>query len=159
MKNRKTVISKKREEELASAMKGRRHVQSGSQWWKRGDASDTFFLWEDKYTDKAYYSLDIKTLNKLKQQAFNIGKIPALRIGFLPSNENFVVLRAQDCIIQNDYKIDDFSKKKVHRYPCKYLSLFKDAILGIILNDTHFVIMSFALFLDFKEKIMKGEPI
>ena len=69
-------ISKKREHKIAKEMGGKAHIASGALWWKKGDASNDFFLIEDKFTTKDKYTLNIKTLKKIEKEAMNCGKIP-----------------------------------------------------------------------------------
>jgi len=159
--NKKT--SKKRENKLASDMEGKRHALSGALWWKKGDVSDAHFLWEDKFTSNTYYTLSLKILDKIKKEALAVGKIPILRIGFMPKNENFVVLQSQYCavapnnIITQKYTTSSHKLSIFHLLRIYYKST--RTLLEIILNDNKFIVIPWDTFLEIKDKIVKGEKI
>ncbi len=75
-------ISKKQEKFIAKKIGGKRHVGSGC-WFEKADVSNSDVLGEAKLTEKEYFSITMKVLNKLEDQAMGIGKEPRLYIRFL----------------------------------------------------------------------------
>lgn len=64
------------EEEVAEYMEGRRTKGSGSSIMDKGDINCEEYLIECKFTEKDAYSLNVKTWEKIVEEAINLGKIP-----------------------------------------------------------------------------------
>jgi hypothetical protein len=99
------IISKKREKKLAKDVNGKAHARSGGFWFKKSDASDIYYQYEDKFTHNLYYSINIDILNKIEKEAKQVNKIPVLRFGFIKTQRDYVVMRIQDVfpLLPQDY--------------------------------------------------------
>ena len=96
--NRK--MSQKREDKIAKDTNGRRHAMSGGKWNKKGDASNKYFLIEDKFTRDTTYSLNFALLKKVALEAGKIGKVPIFKFGFIleaQPTRDYVLIRKEDC--------------------------------------------------------------
>ena len=98
--NRK--LSQKREDKIAKDLGGRRHVLSGGSPFLKGDASNEYFLIEDKFTKEIKYTLKFTLLNKIAVEASKVNKVPIFKFGFMlpTSNRDYVIIRKEDC---NDF--------------------------------------------------------
>lgn len=93
------IRSRRREAAIAEDIEGRAHAMSGGIWNKKGDASNSICLIEDKFTAKDSYKIEIKILNKIEREALNINKIPVLRFGFTKEKRDYVLLRECDYVL------------------------------------------------------------
>ena len=162
----KRVIKKvatKRERALSKDVGGRRHTGSGSLWYKKSDASDGDFQYEDKFTEKDYYTVTITSLNKIEREARTVNKIPVFKFGLL-NKHDYVVLRDKDCIYDiKTLKRSLVGNKNMRLYfsnihTISSISSYK-IFIGLLLESKAFVLMSYKDFLDVKDKIVKGEKI
>jgi hypothetical protein len=105
--NRK--ISQKREDKIAKDTGGRRHAMSGGMWHSKGDASNEYFLIEDKFTKETKYSLNYTLLNKIAVEARKVNKIPIFKFGYIlpTSQRDYVLIRKEDCndLVENVHDI------------------------------------------------------
>lgn len=74
--------SKKQEKRIAADMGGKRQPGSGSRWGYKRDIVTREFMIEAKVTDKASFSVSLKDLDFIKQQAYMEGKVPAYVVDF-----------------------------------------------------------------------------
>lgn len=89
--------SHKRELKIAKDIGGRATPGSGCFWNKKSDVDQTYFLIEDKFTEKCKYSVKLDILTKLEKQAKDVSKTPILTVGFECENgANFVIIRIND---------------------------------------------------------------
>ena len=65
-----------------------RQIASGSLWTNKGDIKDDECLIEVKFTQKKSYSLELKTVEKIFEEASKIGRIPKMVIEFLDEKKN-----------------------------------------------------------------------
>ena len=90
--------SDKQEKKLAKAIGGRAQPASGALDGSKGDVTHPLLLIECKFTDAAFYSLTLKTWEKIKREATKQGlKIPIMQIDV--QTTRFVVLE-QDFLHQ-----------------------------------------------------------
>lgn len=100
-------ISKRREKEAAKDIGGRAHPGSGCFWSIKSDASNEYIQLEDKFTKDSKYTLQLSILKKIEKEAFNVGKLPVLRFGFINTrqyNKEYCVISANHC--QTNLRID-----------------------------------------------------
>jgi hypothetical protein len=150
--------SHKREVQIAKDIGGKTTPGSGCFWNRKGDAVHEYFLIEDKFTEKARYSLNTDILDKIEKQSNEVLKTPILTIGFECDNgENFVVVRKNDYnIFIDDIYIINTSKKSMvlHLTDLKELILTakNSVICGIkfSMKNTIYLIMKYD---DFVEKL------
>ena len=57
--------SKKQEERIAKQIGGKTVVASGALWGAKADVRNDKYLVEAKYTDTNYYTLNVRTWNKI----------------------------------------------------------------------------------------------
>jgi hypothetical protein len=166
MTKRIKKLSRKREEKIAQETGGRRHSGSGSQWYRKSDASDPDFQYEDKFTESDKYSVSISDLHKIEKEAQGVRKLPVFRFGFLSKNasHDYAVLREKDCVY-NDSLCHVYTSKKsitLEGLELKAMSSGLKASVFLLLvfeNKEAFVVLRWDDFLDVKKKIMKGEKI
>lgn len=73
--------SAKQEKRVAKEISGKQVVASGSKWGSKGDVRTTDFLVECKTTKKNFYTLNIKTWEKIEREATKDGlRIPIMCI-------------------------------------------------------------------------------
>jgi len=70
----------KSEDKLAKQTGGLRQIGSGALRHAKGDVKHEKFLFEDKFTDKKSYSLKFETFDKIRKEAMQHAKQPAMRI-------------------------------------------------------------------------------
>lgn len=165
---KKIKFSRKRENDIADATGGKRHARSGGLWWKKGDASTVDFLFEDKFTEKEYYSVTTLVIQKIEKESMSIGKLPVLRVGFISKygNADYAILRCRDCIIDPiEYtKIPlEISKNKSIRLSSdrlRGLQITGDKfVLRFWLTEKEYIIMNWDFFVSIKHKIIVGEQL
>jgi len=90
--------SQKLEKQLAKNLKGSVTPGSGAFAGHKGDVITRDFLIEHKYTDKTGYSLKYDIVNKIKQEAFNRGRIPMMEIVLDPdhTNAHYILMELDD---------------------------------------------------------------
>ena len=154
-------ISRRREFTIAEQTGGSRHTGSGALWWKKSDASDIYFQYEDKFTNNEYFSISIAILSKIEKEAISVNKIPVLRIGFITKNStyDFVVVRKKDCSPDYVSEIYEASDKKSYRVRLSNLKDFYnrisgDILLHLFLEKKHYYIFTWDDFLRLKENIV-----
>lgn len=165
MNNRK--ISTKREQKIAKATGGRSHAGSGSLWWKKSDASDSAFQYEDKFTKNKYFSLSLKILDKIEKEAMDVGKLPVLVIGFAKDgtslSDDFAVLRAKDCVIEDMWIAAESYDKSSHRISLSQLmALYHSSniiLMRIYLRGKDYYILPWESFVEKRQAILEGEKI
>jgi len=154
-------ISKKRENKIAADVGGKRHSLSGGLWWKKGDASDEHFLIEDKFTERDYYSITQKVLNKIEKEAMSVSKLPVLRVGFLKDrkSEDYVVLRFKDCVFHEGPPVE-LGSLKSYRFTAEHakdLYVSGNTIMLIFMIDSlPYVVMGWDEFVECKGRIILG---
>jgi hypothetical protein len=153
-------ISQKREKQLAKDTGGKAHARSGGLWFKKSDASDPYYQYEDKFTKKVFYSINIDILNKIEKEAKQVNKIPVLRFGFIETNRDYVVLRIQDVFplvssdlfIKSPLFINIDKKSKRFEETELYVEYINNKEIMYILNFEHFdktyILMGYKNFLD-----------
>jgi hypothetical protein len=62
------------------------HINSGSIWFQKGDASTKDFVIEIKFTEKNGYRLTTKTLQKIWCEALEANKLPLMIVGIKEDN-------------------------------------------------------------------------
>ena len=78
------VASKKQEKRIAKEMNAKVTVASGALEFQKADVRDDMFLVEAKTTEKEFYPLNIKTWDKISDQALHDGmRIPVMCLDFL----------------------------------------------------------------------------
>ena len=154
--------SRKRELEIAEQVGGKRHTGSGSLWWKKSDASDPTFQYEDKFTEKSYFTISRGILDKIEKEAALEFKIPVLRIGFLGAKKptEFAMLRKIDCDYLKPCQ-SIVSDKKSRRLKLDLLHLYyKEAddivLLLLSLSGKEYFVLTWDDFLDVKDAIFFG---
>ena len=163
--DRKRIKDKsiKREELIAKETGGRRHTGSGSLWYSKSDASDSTFQYEDKFTSKLSYRLNLSSLYKVEEEAQLSGKIPVFKVGFPDSKVDVAILRKQDCVVTSDIHNSIFTTGvsvllKASVMMSYYLSVGGGIILSISFSDKgEYIVMMWKDFLEVKDKIAKGE--
>lgn len=106
MSNKK---SRKLEEKTAKDFQGgRATINSGSiPFWKHDIHSDKFVL-EHKYTDSKSYSIKKVYMSSVIEEAFKLGKLPALVVEFTDRPElKLAVIRYEDLVALDRYLNDD----------------------------------------------------
>ena len=158
-------MSRKREQEIARQTGGKRHTGSGSLWWKKSDASDAHFQYEDKFTEAEYFILSRTILDKIEKEARGEFKIPVLRFGFVGAKgtSEFVVLRAWDCIYKTQPPHLN-SIKKSHRMRLEFLQEIStetnDTVkIVLTLDKKQYLLLTWDDFLDVKDIVIKGGTI
>jgi hypothetical protein len=153
----------KRENQLAKDVGGRRHAASGALWFRKSDASDTDFQYEDKFTEKDYYTLSITSLKKIESEAKKVNKLPVFRIGFIQhsNTQDYVVLRKKDCncdIPSWEYHCNKSTKIYLEDLQrCQNTSNIE--ILMLSFGNDIYVVMMYRDFLLVKDRIIKGEEL
>jgi hypothetical protein len=165
---KKIKFSRQRENDIAEDTGGKRHARSGGLWWKKGDASTIDFLFEDKFTERDYYSTTALVLQKIEKESVAIGKLPVLRVGFISKygNADYAILRCKDC------KIDpiEYTKIPLEISKNKSIRLSSDRLRGLQitgdkyvmrfwLNEKEYIIIKWEAFLELKDKIIIGEQL
>lgn len=86
--------TQKREREIASEIGGRAVPASGAFLGSPGDVKNDAWLYEVKQTEKKSYSLSLKVLRKMTQEAFSVDRKPILLVSFEEgvARDEFVVL-------------------------------------------------------------------
>ena len=162
---RKIKLSRKREQDSATDTSGKRHIRSGGLWWNKGDASNVDFLFEDKFTEKEQYSVTGLVINKVEKEALSVNKLPILRIGFVSKygNSDYAIIRYKDCnIASTEYtKIPfEISNKKsicLSSSRLRGLQISGDKfVMRFWLIDKEYIVVNWSMFLELKDKIMKG---
>lgn len=94
----KKSVSKIQEINTAKAFRGKTIVASGALWFAKSDVKSDLFQIECKYTSKVEYILEYKTLEKIRQEAANEGKIPLMEVWFKDSKEEkkYVIINKSD---------------------------------------------------------------
>jgi len=164
----KIKFSRKRENDIADDTGGKRHARSGGLWWKKGDASNIDFLFEDKFTEKDFYSVTMLTIQKIEGEALSVGKLPVLRVGFISKygNSDYAILRCKDCT----FNPDEYNNIPLEISNKKSIRLSSDRLRGLhIIGDKYvmrfwliekeYIIMIWKTFLELKDKIIKGETL
>lgn len=155
------IISKKREKQLAKDTGGKAHARSGGLWFKKSDASDPCYQYEDKFTKKSYYSINIDILNKIESEAKHVNKLPVLRFGFIDSKRDYVVLRIQDVFpieprppFKKGPSFINITGKSKRFEDDELYSLCVNNVFAIVLNYEHFektyIILDYRDFLGMK---------
>ena len=91
-------MSQKQEKEIAKELGGRVQIASGA-FDDKGDVSTDKFLVECKITRYGYYNLNVTTWNKIRKEAYNVGKCPLLIIelrDYMNRPDRLVILRHDD---------------------------------------------------------------
>ncbi len=92
--------SKKQEERIAKQIGGKTVVASGALWGAKGDIRTDKYLVEAKYTDTNHYTLNVKTWNKIEQEAIKDGlRIPVMCVSI--KNKDYAILTVDDFIFLN----------------------------------------------------------
>lgn len=88
------------EEKAAELVGGKRHAGSGSQKFRKSDASSSEYQVECKQTEKESLSLKLEWLEKIAQEAEGRGREPLLHVRFLSAEEHvgrdWVMMRASE---------------------------------------------------------------
>lgn len=93
-------FSNLQEKRVAEIFGGRVQIASGA-LDEKGDVKNAEFLFECKSTSKDYYTLSYKTWNKIREEAYKIGKCPVIYIDtnvnrFFFLRKSFVIFRRDD---------------------------------------------------------------
>ncbi len=148
----------KREDSIAQDFNGRRVPMSGGSWSNPGDASSSEYLFEDKFTDKDYYSLSESTLQKIEKQARFKRRIPIFRFGFPQSGHEYVIVRDFYIAFDTESPVKVISEKKSVRLGDDFLSQVLDQTSHITLNfvdkNELYVIIRYDLFKRDHDKII-----
>lgn len=91
--------SKKRELRIAKEIGGKTSPGSGCFWFKKGDVSNSYLFVEDKFTIDQNYRIDLKVINKTRQQANKECKIPVLSFGFELPNKKVSYACIESCYV------------------------------------------------------------
>jgi len=86
--------SRKQEDHLAEAYRGRRNVMSGAGWSAKADVRTHDFLIEAKTTRAGSFSLKLKDLMELRRQAIADDRVPLFIVDI--SGRSYVVLEDDD---------------------------------------------------------------
>jgi len=165
---KKIKISKKREQDIAKNTDGKRHARSGGLWWKKGDASNIDFLFEDKFTEKESYSVTGLVISKIEKESLSINKLPVLRIGFISKdgNADYAIVRSKDCNIRpsvyTGIPLEISNKKSIRLSSDRLRGLYLSGDMFVMrfwLIDKEYIIFDWNAFLDVKDKIITGEQI
>lgn len=99
--------SQLQEKRIAKDLNGKIVPGSGAMWHSKGDTNLNLFLVEAKYTEEDYYRLKVSLWDKIKKEAYRIGKLPLFQIE-LQERLN----REEDKIII--MSVDDFEGYNFH---------------------------------------------
>lgn len=153
-------LSRRFEKSGANDINGKLHCASGSTWSQKADFSNDFFLVEDKFTHKEYYSISLSVLTKVEKQAKKLGKIPIMRFVFNSDGSAYSVLRKQDClhlinnkesaIIITNNKSKKITKKELQDNYNKNEHVF---LIELHLMEAHYIITRWDDFIFFRSKI------
>lgn len=90
--------SQKQESKIANDLGGKVTIASGALYFQRADVRNDKYLVECKFTEKAYYSLTIKTWEKIRSEAIKDGlRIPVMEIEVYGKDPNaFAVMDIND---------------------------------------------------------------
>jgi hypothetical protein len=153
--------STRREKSIASAVGGKAHAGSGATWYRKSDASDPFFQYEDKFTYADKYSLSLASLKKIEKEAQGVDKIPIFRFGFVVASkksEDYVVIRKQDYLshVINNSIIAKKSKVFLKDELATMEIAYKTGALAEIIfsEDNIYLLLSWEKFLTIKTIIM-----
>lgn len=95
-----SVSVRRQEEQAAELVGGRRHSGSGSQVFRKSDASSRDYQVECKQTEKESISLKLSWLEKISREAEGMGKEPLLHIRFLEAEDyvgkDWVMIRSRE---------------------------------------------------------------
>jgi len=159
MNNKK--ISRKREQILAKDIGGRATPGSGNKWFEKSDAYNSIIRFEDKFTKKDKYSIQLAELKKIEKEALLTNKIPILRFGFHHLNQNYVVINTDhffDTGIERDIKGIDISSKSFTIDSKELNNLYLNSkciillVLNFIIENRIYFILRYETFLDNIEK-------
>ena len=127
--------SKKQERRIAADMGGRRQPGSGSRWGYKRDVVTREFMVEAKVTDKSSFSVSLKDLEFIKQQAYMEGKVSAYVVDF--PDTGVVLMRKDDL----DPRFIDEEPMTIKKKSAKTFTLNKKILDA--LNDNKFVHLVF----------------
>lgn len=89
--------SKLQEKRVANEIGGRTTPASGALWGSKADVKSEQFLVECKTTKNSYYSLNVKTWEKIKKEAISEGlRIPVMCIDLNNGKKRYAVMRTND---------------------------------------------------------------
>ena len=92
--------SKKQEERIAKQIGGKTVVASGALWACKADVRNDKYLVEAKYTDTNYYTLNVRTWEKIAQEAIKDGlRIPVMCVSI--KNKDYAILTVDDFMFLN----------------------------------------------------------
>ena len=97
MKYNTKHLSKLQEKRIAKDINGKVTIASGSLDFQKADVRNDKFLVEAKTTEKNYYPLNIKTWDRINNQAINDGlRIPIMCIDLEDGKDSLVVISSLD---------------------------------------------------------------
>ena len=145
--------SKKQEERIAKQIGGKTVIASGALWSCKADVRNDKYLVEAKYTDTNYYTLSVRTWNKIAQEAIKDGlRVPGMCIDI--KKKSYAVLRVDDFIFLNRGKaLEGMLHKKA-----KSVRLSYDMPFGyheVHFGDIELSIIPWDYFLDIQNNIME----
>ena len=145
--------SKKQEERIAKQIGGKTVIASGALWSCKADVRNDKYLVEAKYTDTNYYTLNVRTWNKIAQEAIKDGlRVPVMCIDI--KKKSYAVLRVDDFIFLNKGKaLEGMLHKKAKSVRLSYGMPF--GYHEVHFGDIELSIIPWDYFLDIQNNIME----
>lgn len=145
--------SKKQESRIAKQIQGKVTPASGGKWFCKADVRNDKYLVEAKYTDTNYYTLNVRTWNKIAKEAIKDGlRVPVMCIDI--KKKSYAVLRVDDFIFLNKGKaLEGMLHEKA-----KSIRLSYDMPFGyheVHFGDIELSIIPWDYFLDIQNNIME----
>ena len=165
-KNDNRAIADKRAEIIAQHTDGMVHIGSGAFWWKKSDASNASFQYEDKFTKNDFILIQSAVLDKIEHEANGVGKLPVLSFGFIigRASSDYIILRKKDCLF--DYFPTQLSISESQSFRLTASALMTMRIYGknkvlaqFTLCGKEYVILTREEFVVAQHKIMNGEQL
>ena len=143
--------SRKQEKSVASEIGGRTTPASGALWGSKADVRSDIFLVECKTTKNRYYTLNVKTWEKIKKEAISDGlRVPVMCIDLNNGRDRYAIIRTEDT---GDYE-SSVSSDMAHSVCKSSVRVYGETRIvfeerGTLLYDLHVIPWS-----DFLEKIV-----
>lgn len=99
--------SQKQENRIAKEMNGSATPGSGAVWHSKGDVKAEKYLIEAKYTDEAYYSVNLSILKKIIKEALHENfRIPVLYVDI--QDLKLCIVQEKDIVRQDEFIPDSY---------------------------------------------------
>lgn len=144
----KKKLSNKHEKDIAKAFNGRTQIASGAipLVGLKGDVISLDYLVECKATEKSFYSLKRKVVEKIEKEALKCGRVPILAIRV--SDTDYILCRVFD-FVDTTVEQEILECKEALKLTQEYLCSLGDSFSYIKVADTLWGLLPLDLFSEF----------